>query len=242
MLAVVAVVVAVLLVLAVVAHDRTSSSSSQVIFGTPFDYDAFAPAVATADLSAPDGPWTPLVVEGLGVDWSAEGTSSASDLGFGSCDALWVASGTFVLPGTASGASEGDVALWVMFSSNSAGDNLVSFANDLGGAGVAAFAFAVLPSGCLDGVSEFEPGIVNQTVVDSTTVVAKAASNGGSDFLASHSVQTTAIILFKDYWGVEYSTCSFGATSGTGVAFLSDMYATNATAVADSTGTTSMSC
>ncbi len=232
--------VVVLVVAASLATVPNGSTAAPAVYGTPFDYYAFESAVASADLAAPDGPWTPLAISGIGSDQSEEGTSTSSSVGASGCGALWGATGTFVLPATPSDAPAGEVSLWTLFSINGAGDLLLSFANDFG-AGVRGYALEVLPPGCLSGASEFGSGIVNETLVDSPTIVANASAAGGSAFLSVHSPVTTFLDLFDDYWGVEYSTCSLSATGGSGVAFLSGMWATNGTLIPHSTGTEAIS-
>lgn len=219
----VAVLVAVIVVLSVALPHGGSGAAN--VFGTPVPYSATVSPISTADAAVPGGPWTPVVVFGLGLPSSLTGSISNGGLGDDSCSPIWTGAETLAtFPATVWGSEPGDVASWTVFSSNGDGDVLFSAASEISGTTVQADAYEVEAGSCLTGFSSFTA--VTASPVDSTTAASAAGPNGGSSFLAANSGATIELLLTGDVWAIVYTTCGFDATSGTGSAFIGEVNAT----------------
>ena len=209
------VVVALVVVLAVTFHPAARSGTNVV--GTALAYSQTTGPARAAETNMSGGPWTLELVAGLGVGQSASGPAASAGLGFTGCTPVWSASGSVVAPATPSSAAEGEVAVWLIISENTSGGWLVTLVASPAGT-VVATNLDVLTGTCFSQFMEF--GSPPATVIDSPAAVASANAAGGSAFLSGHSVQAVELLILGQYWGVEYSTCSPYATSGSGSEWL----------------------
>jgi len=198
-----------------------TSSSSNVSYGAPMLYSQTVGPLASADGAVPYGPWTPIAVLGVASPSSLLGNAG---LGTTGCTAVWTGPSTAAtIYATPSGAPVGSAAAWFVFSTNGSGGALFTGVTDTGGA-VQVAPFEVFAITCLSGFSAL-PAIVSSPV-DSSDAANAAASSGGAAFLEGHPGVTSLFTLTGADWSVTYTTCAFGATSGTLPYFAAEVNAT----------------
>jgi hypothetical protein len=228
-LAIVAIVVVVAVVAAVFALRAHPAAAAVNVVGMPVAYEqALSPATTasneiTADKIA-NGPWSLYGAEGLGLPSSASGAEGL----IANCTTVWENQSVVTLPSTPSNASAGEVATWVFFFGNATGAFLLTYVTDVAGA-LQSSNGVVVKGSC---TSDFSVGgVVSSSTVNSVAIVPKANADGGTSFLTNHSRVTTLLLLLGPIWEVDYTTCSFGASSGTGAIFVAAFYASNETLI-----------
>lgn len=190
----------------------TGTTNGPAPVGTAFDEVTAARAGEARENSTAGGPWTPTAIFGLGLTTGYNGTP-----GFISgCSTVWENSSNLLLPSTATSASSGEVAGWLIFASDPSGELLATSVAQVGPTVVASDA-AIFKGSCTETFTTL--GSIPTGVEDSPTVVAATNAMGGTAFLSTHAVVSVELLLLGAYWSVEYSTCSFFATSGTGTNF-----------------------
>jgi len=237
---VIAVAVVLVVVLAGVADvlllrpAATGSTNGPAPVGQALDELAVARAGQTRENATAGGPWTPTALLGLGLATGYNGTPGFLP----GCSTVWENSSNLVVPTTPAASPSGEVAGWMMFASGPSHE-LLSTAVYQTGATILASNTAIFQGSCTPEFTTF--GAVPTGVVDSPTVVAAANALGGTSFLSTHSIRSVELLLLGPYWSVEYSTCSYFATSGTGSNFTALFHATTGVSLGAPT-TTSGQC
>ena len=222
------VVVAIVVVLAVLSfHLLLPSASASLVVGKTMLYSQAIGPAEEAQTSIANGPWAPTEVIGLGVPQSASGYAGLVH----GCTVVWETSSTLVVPATPANASAGALSVWIAASDDAAGNVLLTFVNDLSGA-VTAQNAVELQGSCVADYKLLGP--VPASIVDSSEVALAADALGGSAFLGAYPGATKIVGVLGPYWEVEYTTCSFFASGGTGTQFAAFFYATNGTLYSNS--------
>ncbi len=223
------IVVAVLLILAGTFRPAASTSVTNGVVGTPILYSAAVGAARTAQSSAQDGPWTLYALEGIGTDQGVSGSGSAGGFGLAGCTTDWASSASFAAPATPSNATAGAVGFWFAVSVNASSAVLIAIVYELPGGSLTAEPMAIVTGVCVGTETEF--GAIPSSAVDSSVAVGVANANGGSSFLAGHSGVSQVLLQAGPYWIVGYTTCGVYATSGSGLYWADELYATNGTEI-----------
>lgn len=220
------VVVGVVLAVVVVATFFAVGLSNHAVvnvYGAAMTFGASYPAAEGVLSSAPDGPWTPVAVFGIGTSTSLAGSSGGDAVGGGGCAAVWSANTSATLPATHSGAPAGEVAAWFLFSRDSDNYALFTMVTNVTGT-VRAVNLGIVAEACLSGFSSY-PALPSSMAA--STAAAEAANDaGGSTFLADYPGALVELGVLDDLWAVVYTTCPFGATGGSGVEFAAAFNAT----------------
>ena len=234
---VVVVIVVLVIVLAAVASalvfrpSTTGTSNGPAPQGTPLDETAVARAGEARENTTSGGPWTLTAVYGLGLPGGYNGSAGFIQ----GCSTVWENSSNLVLPKTPASAASGEVAGWLMFASGPSSELLITDVYQTGAAIVTSNT-AIFKGSCTTVFTTL--GDVPSPVVDSTTVVASANAMGGTSFLSTHAVQSVQLLLLGAYWTIEYSTCPYFATGGTGTNFTALFDATDGDSLQPASTTT----
>jgi hypothetical protein len=233
--AVIAIAVVAVLLVGILAFTGVFSSSGPGAtgpIGTPESYrEAIVPAISAGNEEA-GGPWGIIAAEGFGLPSGITEPNVAGFVGNGCAFTPEPGGqGVLVLPGTPTNATPGAVATWIFFAKNASLEAILLIVVSNGGATVMG-AVTGSGSGCtgtFTGLNE-----INVTGdVDSTAVAAEFDQNGGTGFLGSNAVATESFILIgassatggNAFWEVEYTTCAFTATGGSGNEEIAGYYA-----------------
>lgn len=197
-------------------------ATPHTVYGSPFSFASFYVPATSSGTSAPGGPWTPVVALGVAVSSDERGTLGTEGLGGGNCSPVWTANSTPELLATPSNALPGEVSAWFLFSTDAAGNALLTIATNTTGS-VQAVALAAVPEACLVGIGGYEP--LNDSIVDSPEAAATVDRAGGLSFLSAHSGATQEFLAADNIWTVVYSTCPFSGSAGNGAEFLASVSA-----------------
>jgi hypothetical protein len=236
LIAVVAVVVIVVLAALALTGVFGPGGGGTAPSGPPVPYSAAAPLAPSATYGVPDGPWSLVAAEGVGIAAPAPQTNLTS-IGADGCTFTAVPGGEteVSVPATPSGAPPGEFAVWVFFAKNPSQSAVLMVA--VGGGASRPLA---LISGC-GVVSDFSMlgTLPASGLVDSTTIAAEFDQQGGTSFLQNETLGLEYFLLIAGFagtgntpvWDVTYSTCTLTSHGVPGSSLSGDYLATNGTVV-----------
>ncbi len=178
------------------------------------------------------------MIVGFGTGENSTSNTTSQLVGALGCSSVWSASKSLLAPATPTDATPGQVSWWVLVSSDTAGDVLLTLVTNTGGS-IHGADIVILSGSCTSTFTEF--GGILSSAVDSSTAVQSADAAGGSTFLSEHPGATEELVLAGSYWAIDYTTCTPDSTGGTGTQFAVALYAENGT-VGENLGTTPTSC
>jgi len=226
----------------VVTQGITFSSS---VSSSATSYFQTSGLVVTATSGFEGGGWEVLTGAALAVESStAVSSSNFYNSTNPNCHVTWIGTPqtSFTFPATSASATVGTSNAWLFDLTQSGGGSaLVVTVAD----GAVTLQYTVSPGGCANSGSN---QAIPSGIVDSSTAVSAANSNGGSAFLGSYPsatkiwnvISNTTLSAPQTFWAVVYTTCPLSGGSGSGHEFVADVDAVSG--VVDYSGSSVLTC
>lgn len=193
--------------------------------GPPLSYVQVVSAALSVGATEAGGPWTLVVAEGIGLTNAVSAPNLGGTFGSG-CSASLVSGAptTYTVDATPSNAIPGEVSGWLFIAANAYTGALLM---------IGVNASSAVPLGLISGCSTVSQFLTMGTitglpVVNETAVAASFDQQGGTSFLADHTVGYRAFVLLgsssqyngQAVWAVIYTTCVVLASGGTGTSIV----------------------